>query len=327
LTDLPAGNSMDVPEVTGSMHHLVRRTTQAVSFLLSAISLLMLVVLSGCATLGFGSRMDSEKHRDIAVLVVRVGNVFPIAPMEQVDLQTDFSLRVPDGHTNVFVETEQRLLGSFPGYPAYPEIHGGWQANFYGNISAEIESNISDFFTDSGYRVVNVRPILESANPHYSELTVRQIVSLMTGSVDALLVLEYFDKADTHNIQSAGNNAFEVSGFAGALLTYTMFDTENGNTLFSNTPFVGFFFPVALTSDRAIRSDESIQSKVTVAVEEMESSTRTTVTHSLTESEIVGIFTSKIIYGLDPEGESPFKDLNAQAYHMRGLVDYVPALF
>ena len=293
------------------------------TWLNAATSVLVLLACAGCATLGFGTKMDPTAHKNIGILVVRVGNTFPVAPLHHVELDTNFDDRQPSAYKNVLIETDERLTEIFTNYPNYPDSRPGRQVNYYDNISRELEKEIYDFFSLRGYGTTAVHGILDGAEPHYSNLTVRQIVAMLQGTVDALLVLEYMDRADLD--ATVDNERTVVEGFAGAMYTYTMFDVDSGDVLFSYAPFSGFFLPAAIISSVEYQSDEYIQNKVTVKQETDGYISRTSISHALSKQDMVKLVATSIINGLDIKSSKKYSGFDSSFYELKGLVDFVPS--
>lgn len=296
-----------------------------------AFAAILVLVVTGCGSLGSGSAGKASALARIGVLVIRVGNTVPVSPMGPITRATDFRVRTPTSKTNVFIETADRLASFAPAYPEYPGNRPDWQRRFYSNMTPEITAGIVDFLESRGYAAADVRARIDESGTPVSELSVSEILPILDDSMDGLLVLEYMDIADAEaHIHSLtyGDIEASTSGLTAVLYTYSLFDTRSGPVIFSYAPIGGFSLKSALLADPRVLADAAIQSKVEHQVRRTGSETEITVHHTLSRAELIGLFVAQILHGSSPLPQSvtgkEYGDTPFSMFESKALGDFLP---
>lgn len=158
--------------------------------------------ISGCGSLKtyeVSKNYNATKYHKVAVLITRMGHFYP-GLLNAISDGTDYSIRNPvyeynpikEKYTAVYIESEQRLRGSFPEYPNY-RSRLGHSAAFYGNITTPIKNTVFDFLKSRGKDVFDVEPHAVRWEPKLAECKISDVLQKLKGVSDILFVLHYMD--------------------------------------------------------------------------------------------------------------------------------------
>ncbi len=200
----------------------------------------LIVTLIGCGSLKFhevSKNYNDTKYHKVAILITRMGHFYP-GLLDRISVSTDYSIWQPkyaynpisSGFTDVYIESEQRLHKSLPGYPHYRERFGH-AASYYGNITTPIKNTVIDFYRNRGKKVYDIQERAEKWEPDLSALKVSDILAKLQGVADILFILHYMDVG--HYSVKGGDIKSETSGrFLNHLYnSIAIFDIDTGERI------------------------------------------------------------------------------------------------
>lgn len=201
---------------------------------------------------------SKSKIKKIALIVARMGNVYPAPPLP-VTLKTDYSIRKAKEGTaknnfndrqDVYIDNYDRIEVSFPRYPTYKKTENPLvQPSYLKSLSLPVFQKMAQILTNKGYEVVDVNKISAAWPKPFYELTVNSIITRLKGKADALFVLDYSDVGEVY----MNNDQFErlEKGLTTLYYTASMFDIATKERIFS-------LDPVALTMNDKIGGDPDV---------------------------------------------------------------------
>lgn len=289
-----------------------------------------LPVLSGLIAYTFAAASDAANDKNtapekVAILVARVGNTQAFAPMTDISLKTDYSIRSPRMGTDVFIDHQERLAESVPSYPKYSGYTTGYEVEYFKNISPEIFAALKKAFEQKSYEVFDLKSLAESWDKPYYELTVKDILAALGNTVDYLFIYHYMDIGNS----SIDSRAYKVkavnSGFTSAVFTYALFKTDKLKRMFSYSPTIGFGVTPSIIYNPAIMEDPESRKRVTVDCGNSASEETFKIKHDFTDDELVGLLTDNVLNGFQCSGKKYIDCYDeCRFYDTKGLIPRIP---
>jgi hypothetical protein len=202
----------------------------------------------------------------IGILVCRMGNILPIAPMPKITLKTDYAVRTATSEVNVNIDDEDRLRDFLPGYPAYPASNSSHSAYYYQNLTAPISSGLVAIMKQHGFQAFDLRSTELLPQTPLSEQTVQAILIQCKGKVDALFVLHYMDIGSSF-VDKLGVKAANI-GFTTFMYGAALFDVSNEKRLFYYSPLLPISLTSTLAFDKQILGNPQDQDRLKITCEE-----------------------------------------------------------
>lgn len=200
------------------------------------IILLIIFWFAACSTLTnpyvISESFIKSNYKRVGLLVTRMG--YPKLALSPITLNTDYSIRIPKTDINiypyppkeqidVYIEDESRLRESLPNYPYFEKTRLE-KAKYYRNITPQLFQNVQYVMEKKGYQVLDVVEFSKKWPKPISEMTIDEILSSLSGIVDALFVVHYIDQGDREYDDLAHKAKF--SGFTHLHYTVSMFSAS-----------------------------------------------------------------------------------------------------
>lgn len=272
------------------------------AFLTCFLGFLILIGHYGCAMIAnpwVSKDYDKRRYKRIGILINRVGNKLAYAPMRDITLKTDYSIRTPTLNTNVYIDDEERLHESVPTYPYYSGSSNNFKIQYYKNMTPDVFRGIKQILVQKGYETVDVRRLSKTWSTAFSEMTIDEILSAIERSVDALLVLHYMDIGTGEIGSKAYGVKAQNKGFTSVLYRFIMFDVHKKEKILSYSPILGFDVNKTLINDHKIMSNPSTRNRIKVICKGDFYEKNLEINHDFTDDELVQYFVNKLLYGFD----------------------------
>jgi hypothetical protein len=234
-----------------------------------------------------------------------MGHYYPQG-LTKITMNTDYAIRKPtygrkatiDGYndifTDVYIESDERLLESLPNYPKYlPNPKDGIESSYFSNITPQIQKTLNSFFTNRGYNGVIVTEISKDWQPPLSEMKIGDIVKKMHGIVDILCVFHYMDVGSFKgsirtDVLGSGASANYPSGLVRLDYSLSIFDATSGEqVLSSDVRYLAVMYKIY--HDPKILNDPRYKDRINVQEYKIDSYETGTYQNSLTSDEIIEI--------------------------------------
>jgi hypothetical protein len=209
---------------------------------------------------------EKSKYQRVAILVCRMGGAGYDLPVP-ITLGTNYANRTPKPQSpasfkrnkvDVFIDDEQRLHESVPGYPLLATTKiPKYEAQYYANITPSIYQMVDSVLTSKGYQSSELRKISAGWEQSFSEMTVKDICGRLKGMVDALLILHYTDCGDV-SLDTVKMVRIE-KGFSSLSYSIAMFDIQTGERLLNYETTFGLNVHTLMTKDPQMKERDRIE--------------------------------------------------------------------
>ena len=240
-------------------------------------------------------KINSSLYHRIGILVNRVGNEKVYSPMPRISLKTDYSVRKPTKSRNVYIDEEKRLLESIPNYPFYPGSTTSCILQYYKNITPEMTKGLIQFFIKKGFESIDFRVMAKDMNIPFLEMSIKSILTAISGKIDALFILQYMD-IGTFLVRGKDIKSKNI-GFGSISYSIAVFDVSKQKRLFFYSPLFPFSVTNNLIHDTHIMSDPETRAKIKIDCQNKGGIDYINVNHSFTENELIQHFIRILLNG------------------------------